>query len=170
MTKIERQPNGRVPDVPENLSKWFPERGLLHLVLDTVQTVDLPAAAKRPEGSRILRPEMMLTLLTYCYVSGIYASEDVVRAISHDRTVRYICAHNYPTWEDIRLFRRHHREQLDACLMRVYLRAWTAKFDEGEASFEGVNWFEEILQAEIKQIVDRKLELAITLDWAYLED
>jgi hypothetical protein len=112
----------------------------------------------------------MLTLLTYSYASGIYGSEDIVRAIASDRIIRYICAHNYPTWEDLRLFRRHHRAQLETCLAQVYQRAWTAKFDEGEASFKGFRWFEEVLQADIKRIVDRKLDLAITLDRADLED
>jgi hypothetical protein len=170
MTKFDRKPNSERTIIPENLNKWFPERSLLRLVLETVPTVELPATVNRSKGGRILRSEMMLTLLTYCYASGIYASEDIVQAILRDRTVRYICAHNYPTWEDIRLFRRHRREQVEECLRKVYQRAWATKFDEGEASFEGVNWFEEVLQADINRIVDRKLDLAITLDRVYLED
>ena len=170
MTKFETKSDSNKAAVPENLNKWFPERVLLRLVLETVPTVELPNLARPRDGSRILRPEMMLTLLTYCYATGIHASEDIVRAILSDRTIRYICAHNYPTWKDIRLFRRHYRDQVETCLTRVYQRAWAMKFDEGEASFEGVSWFERVLQKDIKRIVDCKFDLAITLDRAYLED
>lgn len=158
------------PRLPDNLSRWIPKRQLLGLVLDAVQTVEFSAAGAKPDARRRFRPQMMLTLLTYAYAAGIESSEAVLRAIKEDPTVRYICAHHYPEWNEIRLFRRHHREQLLQALQQVYLQAWAARLEEGVASFEGFEWFEDVLRAAITRKVDHKIERAILLDWVNLED
>ena len=35
---------------------------------------------------------MMLTLLTYCYATGVYGSTDIELNMQHDRMIRYLCA------------------------------------------------------------------------------
>ena len=156
--------------LPENLTAWFTERKLLSLVLDAVLTVELPPTRNGASDDRGLRPKMMLTLLTYCYAASLVSSEDVVRSLEENPTIRYICAHHYPKWNEIRLFRRHHREELRRCLIQVYQQAWAARLDDGQTSFESFDWFENVLRADIERLVDRKLEQAILLDWANLED
>jgi hypothetical protein len=69
------------------------------------------------------RPQMMLTLLSFCYASSYYGSEDIARAISTDRTVRYICARSYPDAHAIRRFRRCCRGPLDQALNYVLRQA-----------------------------------------------
>jgi hypothetical protein len=155
---------------PESLTTWFSERQLLNLVLDAVQAVEMPPTNPVAGDGRGLRPKMMLTLLTYCYATNLVSSEDVVRSFPENQTVRYVCAHHFPKWNEIRLFRRHHREDLRRCLIQVYQQAWAARLDDGQASFEGCDWFETVLRAEVERLVDRKFEQAILLDWANLED
>lgn len=166
--RIVKRPAG--DGLPENLTAWFSERQLLHVVLDAVQTVDLPPTWSMASDDRGLRPRMMLTLLTYCYAANLVSSEDVVRSLGENPTVRYICAHHFPKWNEIRLFRRHHRAELRRCLTQVYQQAWAARLEEGRADFMGFEWFEEVLRADIERLVDRTLEQAILLDWANLED
>ncbi len=156
--------------LPENLTAWFSERKLLSLVLDAVLTVELPPTRNGASDGRGLRPKMMLTLLTHCYAANLLSSEDIVRSLDENSTVRYICAHHFPKWNEIRLFRRHHREDLRRCLIQAYHQAWAARLDEGQATFEGFAWLEEVLRADVERLVDRKLEQAILLDWANLED
>jgi len=155
---------------PESLTTWFSERQLLSIVLDAVQTVEIPPANAVAGDGRGLRPKMMLTLLTYCYAANRMSSEEVVRSLNENHTVRYICAHHFPKWNEIRLFRRHHRDDLRRCLIQVYQQSWAARLDDGQAIFESCEWFENVLRAEVECLVDRKLEQAILLDWANLED
>ena len=155
---------------PESLTTWFSERQLLSIVLDAVQTVEIPPANAVAGDGRGLRPKMMLTLLTYCYAANRMSSEEVVRSLNENLTVRYICAHHFPKWNEIRLFRRHHRDDLRRCLIQVYQQSWAARLDDGQATFESCEWFENVLRAEVERLVDRKLEQAILLDWANLED
>ena len=154
----------------ENLTAWFAERKLLSIVLDAIQTVEFPPAKTGYTDDRALRPQMMLTLLSYCYAADLVGSEDVVRSLNENPTVRYICAHHFPKWNEIRLFRRHHREELRRCLAQVYQQAWAARLDDGQTSFESFEWFEDVLRADVECLVDRKLEQAILLDWVNLED
>src|SRR5438093_7754213 len=72
------------------------ERGLLRLALEAIQAVDLQPVVLEERMPMDLRPQMMLTLLTYCYSAKIYGSRDVELAIGQDSTVRYICARAHP--------------------------------------------------------------------------
>ena len=172
MTAKSKSNTNRPPgaSLPDNLTAWFSERQLLSIVLDAVQTVELPPTTAPSSNERRLRPSMMLTLLTFCYATDRLGSEDVVRSLGENTTVRYICAHHYPKWNDLRLFRRHRRDELRRCLVQVYQQAWAARFEEGQTSFESLEWFEQELRGDIERLVDRKLEQAIMLDWANLED
>jgi hypothetical protein len=109
---------------------------------------------------------MLLTLLTYCYSARIYGSRDIEWAMQNNRTVRYICARNYPDWQTLRRFRRHHRALLHACLVYVAKQVWALKFDEGEADYVGYEWFElELLEVVNKAALDR-LDIAALMDGA----
>jgi transposase len=147
--------------IPWDLKSWVSDRVLVRLALDAVQTVPLKTRKNAPEG---ISPQMMLTLLSYCYSVGIYGSQDIEWAVQHDRTVRYICAHNYPEWETIRWFRRHYRQQIKDCLAYVTKQAWALKFEEAEADYGGYGWFESDLNEEIRSLVDDKLDVAVVMD------
>src|SRR5438128_2389954 len=96
-------------DLPRNLAECVGERALLDLSFDSVQNVQWELSEKALMISGPLRPQMLLTLLTYCYSSGTYGSQDIVQAIRQKPRVRYICAHNFPDWQTLRKFRRHSR-------------------------------------------------------------
>src|SRR4051812_21473676 len=99
--------------LPRNLQEWVGELALLGLAFDSVQTVHWDLNEKALQTSGPFRPQMLLTLLTYCYSCGIYGSQEIVQAIQLNKNVRYICAHNYPDWHLLRKFRRHIRAQLE---------------------------------------------------------
>ena len=119
--------------VSSDLSRIVGEQGLMKLSLDSIQTLNpgqlQDAALKMPD----FRPQMMLTLLTYCYSSSIYGSKDVEWAIENDRMVRYICARTRPDWQSMRRFRRQNRDLLFQSLLYVLKQTWALKFDQGEA-------------------------------------
>jgi transposase-like protein DUF772 len=102
------------------------------------------------------RPQMMLTLLSFCYASGYYGSEDIARAISSDRMVRYICARTYPDAHAIRRFRRFCRGALDQALNYVLRRAAIEMTGNSDLPPE--------LEQQILSTAQEKIELAVVMD------
>ena len=96
-------------ELPADLRRWLGRRGLVGLALEAVQTVDWRVNPVTDDNQEI-RPQMMLTLLSYCYAAGICGSQDIEWAAQSDKTVRYICAGKEPDWPTIRRFRRRNAE------------------------------------------------------------
>jgi len=167
MAENEHKEDSGTGVIPWNLTRWASDRVLVRLVLDSVQTIR-PTAVRSfaPAGTN---PQMMLTLLSYCYAVGIYGSQDIAWAARHNPTVRYICAHNYPDWQIIRWFRRRYRQQIKDCLASVIKQAWALKFDEAETDYGGYGWFEADLSEEIRTMVEAKLEVAVMMDRVAVE-
>lgn len=161
--------NQRIDGVSSDLSRIVGERALLQLAMDSIQTLKpelLAEAARRTPG---FRPQMMLTLLTYCYSSSIYGSRDIEWAVENDPTARYICARTRPDSQSMRRFRRQNRELLFECLLYVMKQTWALKFDNGEADYVGYEWFEGDLLARLNQGASERLEVAALMDGAESE-
>ena len=150
--------------LPADLRQALGERGLLALALDAVQQVDWSDANSGFKGRQSFRPQMMLTLLSYCYAADICGSQNIEWAIEHNETVRYICARMFPDWLAIRRFRRQHREQLQQCLIYMFKQAWALKFDQAEVDYLGYAWFESELSQQITTVVQHRIDLAVILD------
>jgi hypothetical protein len=102
------------------------------------------------------RPPMMLTLLSFCYASSYYGSEDIAGAITTDRTVRYICARTYPDAHAIQRFRRCCRGLLDQALGYVLRQAATEMTGHGALGPE--------LEQQVLSTTQEKIELAVIMD------
>ena len=76
---------------------------------------------------------MMLTLLTYCYATGVYASADIELNMQHDQMIRYLCAKNYLDSPVLREFRRYSRDRIKECLATVLRRVWELRFCDEDA-------------------------------------
>ena len=151
-----------VAGLPKDLTECVGKSTLLKLALDAVQTLDW-SSTERNQRSEI-RPQMMLTLLSYCYASGIHGSQDVAWAMQNDPTVRYICARTYPDWLSIRRFRRYNRQPLQQCLAYILKQTWALRFDEAETNYLGYTWFESELNQQIDAAVQMLMELAMLMD------
>ncbi len=130
---IHRGPTGFAPAapaaLPDDLREWFSQPELLRLALAAVSDVDPARFGARGDFGPEPRYSvpMLCTLLSYCYVTGRYASEDIEAALGRDPTLRYLCAGRYPAWPVLRRFRRVHRGLLTACLGRLIRRAWESR-------------------------------------------
>src|SRR5437868_6495730 len=148
---------------PFSLSATLGDQGLLHVVLEAVQTVDWSLARPPAEQDGRFRPQMMLTLLAFCYASGLYGSRDIEWATRIDRTIRYICAHQFPDWLAIRRFRRQNRHLLKQCLTLILERtsASASKLNQVQGDSFGHPGLETTAQD--------KIDLAIIMDRAESE-
>jgi transposase len=132
--------------------------------LDAVQMIDPGRFAPEDRVRPMYRPQMLLTLLTYCYAARIYGSRDVEWATRYDKTVRYICARTFPDWNTLRRFRRRNRAILQETLTNVFKQAWAVKFDEGETDYWGCDWFESELSREVRRTACQRLDTAALMD------
>jgi hypothetical protein len=155
---------GRARALPSDLSQCLGCRPLLQLCLDAVQHVAPARLSQARERLPVGRPEMFITLLTYCYSVGIYDSRDIELASRTDRTIRYICAGIRPEWQTLRRFRRHNRDMLRESLIHVMKQTWAFHFETGEADYVGYEWFESELIHEFTETALARLDLAALLD------
>ncbi len=147
-----------------DLSLALGERGLLIATLDAVQSLDPRAIAALETPSPSLRPQMLLTLVTYCYATSLYGSRDIETASAADGTVRYICARTRPSWASIRSFRRRNRDAIRACLTQVLKQCWAARLDRGDVEFLGYDWFENQMAPRFSETAEQRIETAVLFD------
>ena len=78
----------------------------------------------RPEPTGDGTPEPVLqSVLTFCYATGIYGSQEIEAAAAHDPVVRYLCANHRLQWETIREFRRRKSLALEIAVARTFALA-----------------------------------------------
>lgn len=75
-----------------------------------------------PAAGVAFHPRALLAVMTYCYASEIYSSEDIEDLMLRDVNFRTICGNQVPDTHTLRRFRRYNREAIETCLCAV-LRA-----------------------------------------------
>ena len=160
---IEERLLRRSDKIPADLRRWLGRRGLVALALEAVQTVDWRVYPVTDDSQEI-RPQMMLTLLSYCYAAGICGSQDIEWAVQSDKTVRYICAGKEPDWLTIRRFRRRNAELLRQCLAYILKHACVLRAGRGLPSEPTIDCSESNLDPQIACSVRNRIDSAIFLD------
>lgn len=131
MTNVLSTPSEtRNNSLPEDLSLYVGKKTLVQLVPEAVDGIDVcgswPDAVTAEKV--VIQPAMMITLLTYCYATGVYGSMDIELNIRRDQMTRYLCAKTYPDVDVLRSFRRDWRLKIKQCLATVLRRVWELRF------------------------------------------
>ena len=94
--------------LPACIQEWVPDNDLAHFVIDAVATLKLDhfCINHRGTGDRQFPPAMMLTLLIYCYATGLFSSRRIEHATYQNLSVRFICANTHPDHDTLCAFRR----------------------------------------------------------------
>jgi hypothetical protein len=113
MLKFNKVSNGAI-DLPADLRDMVGRWKLASMALEAVQTVMEQSSLNGPVNHQSIqaRHRMLLTLLAYCYAAGLYGSEDVESATRRDCVIKYLCANEQITWNELRAFRRQQRSRL----------------------------------------------------------
>jgi hypothetical protein len=74
------------------------------------------------------RPEALLALLSYSYLIGVYAAEDIIEQCYTDGTLRQLCGGDPPPATVLRAFRRANRGLIRWCLEQVLKRILLQRF------------------------------------------
>ncbi len=136
------QPSWQFPEMmlPNDLRQWIEEHTLARLVLAAVQDRSVPSAHDPAVADRNggFLPHILLSLLTYCYATGIYSSTDIELSFTQDSLVRHLCANTYPEAHRSRWFRRDNRQRIQRSLAEVFQRAWCIRYGLEEPTPEAV--------------------------------
>lgn len=116
--------------LPPNLRDWLPAGHLAHFLLDAVEEMDLCQIKvnERGTGSEQYPPRMLLTLLLYCYATGVFSSRRIEQATHDSVPVRLICADTHPDHATICTFRRENQALLQETFVRVLELAQALNF------------------------------------------
>lgn len=110
---------------PPSLRDWLPDGHLAHFICDTVDQLDLRAFYARYEqredgrGQLAYEPRLMLKVLIYAYVVGLFSSRKIARAVAELVPLRYLAAGNAPSHRTLARFRQEHIEEFQALFVQV---------------------------------------------------
>lgn len=70
---------------------------------------------------------MMLSLLVYCYATGLFSSRRIEHATWQNVAVRYICANTHPDHDTLCAFRRKNGPLIQETFVKILLLAREVK-------------------------------------------
>jgi len=111
--------------LPGNLEGWLDGNDLAHFIVEVVETLDTREieAAYRGGGSAPYPPKMLLALLFYCYVKGIFSSRKIERATYELIPVLYLTGGLHPDHDRINTFRHRFLPHFERLFVQVLLIA-----------------------------------------------
>lgn len=109
--------------LPPSLREWLAPDHVAYFIGEVVEELDLTAfyAPYEGDGRRKMpyEPRMMLKVLIYGYVSGVYSSRKIARKLEEDVAFRVLAAGNFPKHRTICEFRRRHLKDFKALFIEV---------------------------------------------------
>jgi len=120
-------------ELPADLRARFDARELASFAIEAIHRVK-PGSSTFLHNGQMFSESMLLTVLTYCYAIGVYASSEVEQTIQDDETVRYLCARVFPDSEDLRQFRRRNASLIKHGLIQLFAIA-DHKFNSGSDGY-----------------------------------
>ena len=126
--------------LPECLQNWIPENDPAQFVIDAVAALkpDQCSINHRGTGDAQYPPEMMLSLLVYCYATGLLSSRRIEHATWQNVAVRYLCANTHPDHNTLCTFRRRNGPLIQETFVKILLLAREMKLVKmGTVSVDG---------------------------------
>lgn len=109
--------------LPVSLREWLPEDHLAYFISEVIEELDLSAFYAPYEGDgrrkQPFEPSMMLKVLVYAYVSGVFSSRKIARKLEEDVAFRVLAAGNFPHHRTICEFRRRHLADFQALFVEL---------------------------------------------------
>ena len=141
--------------LPLNLKGVVGQRTLMRMTFEAVGATNWPAPLP-PIDDRPPEP-VLRTLTAFCYCTGLFSSREIESAARFDASIPYLCANDFPTWQELRQFRRRNNGLLRETLARLFQMVC----DEIGTP---VAFFSCVAEAE------RRLKLAVEADSAAMDD
>ena len=127
---------------PPSMDDWLPEEHLARFIVDIVNRLDLSeirsSYSEQAIGQKAYAPEMMVSLIFYCLVTGVLSSRKMEQATWESIPVRYITGNLHPDHDTIASFRNRMKNFLDKIFLEILLIAQEMGFLKlGTVSLDG---------------------------------
>jgi transposase len=112
-------------EVQVRLGDCLPPEHLARFVVDTVEVLDLSAIHARygVKGGEPYAPALLLGVLFYGYVTGVFSSRKLERATYESIPVRYIAGNLHPDHDTLAHFRRTFLPEIQEAFVQILLVA-----------------------------------------------
>jgi transposase len=109
---------------PPSIQEWVDPNDMVHFVIDTVESMELPLKINhRGTGTPQYPPYMMLALLLYCYSNGITSARKIEKATWNLISVRYLTGNTHPDHDTINTFRKENGAAIKEAFRQLLLTA-----------------------------------------------
>ncbi len=109
--------------LPPSVQDMVPAGHMAHFVRDTVRAgldlSEIMGAYEEERGDPPYHPAMMVALLLYGYVQGVYSSRKIARACEERLDFAAVAGLQYPDFRMVSEFRKRHLEALSRLLVQV---------------------------------------------------
>ena len=106
---------------PRTVDEYVPQEHPVRFVVDLVESADLRGfeSAYSGTGSAAYPPGMMLVLLLYGYITGIFSSRKLEEASRDSLAFRFVCNNHNPDHSTISAFRKRFRKEIKDFFVQV---------------------------------------------------
>jgi len=161
---------------PPAINDWVKEGHMARFVVELVSQLDLSAIENkyRGSGSEAYHPSMMLSLLFYGYVTGIFSSRKLAQATYDLIPMRFICGDMHPDHDTIATFRKNYLNEIKDVFKQILVIAHEMKILKmGTISLDGtkikanaskhkaLSWeYANKLEQQVKDEIDNLIKMA----------
>ena len=127
---------------PPSMDDWLPEEHLARFIIDIVNRLDLSeirsSYSEQAIGQKAYAPEMMVSMIFYCLITGVLSSRKMEQATWETIPVRYITGNLHPDHDTIASFRKRMKNYLDKIFLEILMIAQEMGFMKlGTVSLDG---------------------------------
>jgi len=93
--------------LPENIEELIPVKHLVRIVNKTLEEINIEALLRtyKGGGSSSYNPKMLLKVLIYSYLSGVYTSRQIAKRMREDINYMWLSGKSHPDFRTINNFR-----------------------------------------------------------------
>lgn len=162
--------------VPANCEGWLDEKSLARFIVEIVGQLDTSTIedAYSGGGSAPYPPQMMLALLFYCYVKGIFSSRKIEQATYELIPVLFITGGTHPDHDSINTFRKRFLKEFTGLFVQLLLIAQEmgvlklgdisidgTKIKANASKHKAMSWeYAEKIEAQLRSEVEELLQRA----------
>ena len=112
---------------PPSMNDWLPEHHLARFIVEIVEQLDLKPmeGAYGTSGSAPFHPALLLSILVYGYVTGVFSSRKLENATYDSVAFRFVAADEHPDHDTLNAFRKRFLKEIEALMVQVLMIART---------------------------------------------
>ncbi len=111
--------------MPPSIDDWLPKDHIARFIVEIVELLDVSEIemSYSSKGRKAYPVKVLLGVIFYGYISGVYSSRKIEKATHESIPFRYIAANLHPDHDTIANFRKQFLKELDSIFLQILLIA-----------------------------------------------